>query len=66
MIDDIDINDKKAVRFAGYKVLINRLGIEDTIKFMRHFYDEAAGKDENHQPDISWQQCLNEIEQCRR
>ena len=62
---DVDINDKKAVRFAGYKILINCLGLEDTIRFMRRFYDEAVDKDENHQPDISWQQCLNEIEQCK-
>ena len=62
---DVDINDKKAVRFAGYEILINRLGIEDTIKFMRQFYDEVADKDKDHQPDISWQQCLSEIEQCK-
>ena len=28
---------------------------------MRHFYDEAANKEEHQKPDISWEQFLNEI-----
>lgn len=62
---NIDVNDSVAMREAGYKALVKHLGFEDTIKFIKHFYDESANKEKNQQPDISWEQFLTEIEKYR-
>lgn len=58
MMKKIDFTDKKKVRLTGYKILIEHLGFDGTIKFMQHFYEK-----EKQPPDITWQECFNEIKQ---